>query len=75
MIVDIKRLADKILPFGTAEAHCDIPCGIYDPRDAIHDFDEPSLFEHALSRAYIVAAASDHSLERSELFCGFGGSL
>ncbi len=35
MILDIKRLADRILPIGTAEAHCDIPCGIYDPRDAI----------------------------------------
>ena len=35
MILDIKRLADRILPFGTADAHCDVPCGIYDPRDAI----------------------------------------
>ncbi len=35
MILDIKRLADRILPIGTAAAHCDIPCGIYDPRDAI----------------------------------------
>jgi nickel-type superoxide dismutase len=35
MMLDIKRLADRILPFGTADAHCDVPCGIYDPRDAI----------------------------------------
>ena len=35
MILDIKRIADRILPYGTADAHCDIPCGIYDPRDAI----------------------------------------
>jgi nickel superoxide dismutase len=35
MIFDIKRLADHVLPFGTADAHCDVPCGIYDPRDAI----------------------------------------
>ena len=35
MILNIKRLADSILPFGTADAHCDVPCGIYDPRDAI----------------------------------------
>lgn len=35
MILDIKRLADRILPIGTAEAHCDIPCGIYDPHDAL----------------------------------------
>lgn len=35
MISDIKRLADRILPIGSADAHCDVPCGIYDPRDAI----------------------------------------
>ncbi len=23
------------MPFGKVHAHCDIPCGIYDPRDAI----------------------------------------
>jgi nickel superoxide dismutase len=27
--------ADRFLPVGVADAHCDIPCGIYDPRDAI----------------------------------------
>lgn len=26
----IERL-DRVLPFKTAKAHCDIPCGIYDP--------------------------------------------
>ena len=25
----------KIKPFIEADAHCDIPCGIYDPRDAV----------------------------------------
>ena len=35
MLKDFLRLADRILPIGTADAHCDIPCGIYDPRDAI----------------------------------------
>ena len=41
MILDIKRLADRILPFGTADAHCDVPCGIYDPRDAIQADGDP----------------------------------
>jgi nickel superoxide dismutase len=27
-------LLDKILPLKTAYAHCDIPCGIYDPHNA-----------------------------------------
>lgn len=35
MLRSVKRLADRLSPFGVAHAHCDIPCGIYDPRDAI----------------------------------------
>ena len=35
MLGSVKRLADSLSPFGVAHAHCDIPCGIYDPRDAI----------------------------------------
>jgi len=36
---DAKRCADRILPVGVADAHCDIPCGIYDPRDALQAAD------------------------------------
>ena len=35
MLRSVKRLADRLSPFGVAHAHCDIPCGIYDPHDAI----------------------------------------
>ena len=35
MLRTISRIADRLLPVGFADAHCDIPCGIYDPRDAI----------------------------------------
>lgn len=35
MLRSVKRLADRWSPFGVAHAHCDIPCGIYDPHDAI----------------------------------------
>ena len=35
MLGSVKRLADRLSPFGVAHAHCDIPCGIYDPHDAI----------------------------------------
>jgi len=31
----ITRWLDAYLPFGVADAHCDIPCGIYDPRDTL----------------------------------------
>lgn len=30
----IRLLFDKIFPIRTAYAHCDIPCGIYDPNNA-----------------------------------------
>ena len=33
------RLADRFLPVGVADAHCDVPCGIYDPRDALQAAD------------------------------------
>lgn len=35
MFQTVTRIADRILPVGFADAHCDIPCGIYDPRDAV----------------------------------------
>jgi nickel superoxide dismutase len=34
MIKKILRVLDKISPPETIHAHCDIPCGIYDPRPA-----------------------------------------
>jgi len=35
----ILRRADGILPIGVADAHCDIPCGIYHPHDALQAAD------------------------------------
>lgn len=32
--MNILRLVDKIFPPQIAYAHCDVPCGIYDPRPA-----------------------------------------
>ena len=31
----LAKLLDKILPVTEVSCHCDIPCGIYDPHDAI----------------------------------------
>lgn len=31
----MKKIIKNINPFAIVHAHCDIPCGIYDPRDAI----------------------------------------
>ena len=35
MLRSVRRIADRLSPIGVAHAHCDIPCGIYDPHDAI----------------------------------------
>jgi nickel superoxide dismutase len=35
MLSNVRRIVDRVLPVGSASAHCDIPCGIYDPHDAI----------------------------------------
>ena len=35
MLHRIAKFIDRFSPVGVADAHCDIPCGIYDPRDAI----------------------------------------
>ncbi len=31
----LTNLTDRIAPRATVNAHCDIPCGIYDPHDAL----------------------------------------
>lgn len=33
-MVSVLRLIDKVFPPRSAYAHCDIPCGIYDPHEA-----------------------------------------
>lgn len=35
MLQKILGLADQIIHFPTVSAHCDIPCGIYNPDDAL----------------------------------------
>ncbi|MCI0774364.1 MAG: superoxide dismutase, Ni, partial [Chloroflexi bacterium] len=35
MLRTITQFAGRVLPTRVVHAHCDIPCGIYDPRDAI----------------------------------------
>lgn len=35
MLQNIFRLIDKVMPADVVYAHCDIPCGIYNPDDAL----------------------------------------
>jgi nickel superoxide dismutase len=34
-MLNLKRIINFLKSTDTATAHCDIPCGIYDPKDAI----------------------------------------
>ncbi len=61
MILDIKRLADRILPFGTAEAHCDVPCGIYDPRDAIQAAQTVIRMTELIEALGVPSSVADHN--------------
>lgn len=33
--MDFKKIKANLTPAAQADAHCDVPCGIYDPRDAV----------------------------------------
>jgi nickel superoxide dismutase len=74
MLKEFFRLADRVLPIGVADAHCDIPCGIYDPRDAIQaaqsvirmteliqQLGEPKTIEQHNSFARYVLVKEEHA--------------
>ena len=74
MFRTISRIADRVLPVGVADAHCDIPCGIYDPHDAIQAaqtvirmteliqaMGTPSSLDDHNSFARYVAAKEEHA--------------
>ncbi len=74
MFRSFSRIADRVIPVGFADAHCDIPCGIYDPRDAIQaaqtvirmtelieGMGAPSSVEDHNSFARYVAVKEEHA--------------
>jgi nickel superoxide dismutase len=79
MLREFFRLADRVLPIGTADAHCDIPCGIYDPRDAIQaaqtvirmteliqQLGEPKTIEQLNSFTRYVATKEEHATKAKD---------
>ena len=74
MLKTLTRYATLVSPIGSAHAHCDIPCGIYNSADAVQaaqtcirmtelleEIGEPSgVAEHA-SFARFVAAKEEHA--------------
>ena len=80
--MDLKRLIAKRLPLYEAEAHCDIPCGIYDPIAAkiaaqtvlkmvmrIQSLDDPGASAAALNSAsrYVTVKEEHAELTKHEL--------
>ena len=80
--MDLKRLIAKRLPLYEAEAHCDIPCGIYDPIAAkiaaqtvlkmvmrIQSLDDPGSSADALNSAsrYVTVKEEHAELTKHEL--------
>ena len=79
MFRTISRITDRVLPIGVADAHCDIPCGIYDPRDAIQaaqtvirmtelieEMGAPSSVAEHNSFARYVAAKEEHATKAKD---------
>ncbi len=74
MLRTLTQFAGRVLPTRVVHAHCDIPCGIYDPRDAIQaaqtvirmtelieEMGAPSSVEDHNSFARYVAVKEEHA--------------
>ncbi|MFN2111962.1 MAG: superoxide dismutase, Ni [Anaerolineales bacterium] len=77
MLYKLMQTLDRLHPFQEAKAHCDIPCGIYDPTPAqidaltvvrmmdlmasLADGDEKSRIEYHNSIARYIAVKEDHA--------------
>ena len=61
MFQTISRIADRILPVVFADAHCDIPCGIYDPRDAIQAAQTVIRMTELIEELGTPSSVADHN--------------
>ena len=61
MLRTISRIADRLLPVGTVDAHCDIPCGIYDPRDAIQAAQTVIRMTELIEAMGVPTTVQDHN--------------
>ena len=79
MLTTLTRYASRIAPVGSAHAHCDIPCGIYNPQDAIQaaqtcirmtelmgEMGEPQGVAQHNSFARYVAAKEEHATKAKD---------
>ncbi len=79
MLNVLTRTLDRLAPIGTAYAHCDIPCGIYNPQDAVQaaqtcirmtellsEMGEPKGLAEHNSFARYVAAKEEHATKAKD---------
>ena len=79
MLNSITRRLVRLAPIGTAHAHCDIPCGIYNPNDAVQaaqtcirmtellsEMGEPTGLAEHNSFARYVAAKEEHATKAKD---------
>ncbi len=61
---DVIRFTDRVFPTTEAHAHCDIPCGIYDPHDALQAAQTIIRMTELIQELDLNDPASHHALAR-----------
>ena len=61
MLQTITQFAGWVLPTRVVHAHCDIPCGIYDPRDAIQAAQTVIRMTELIGELGVPSSVDDHN--------------
>ena len=61
MLRTITQIAGRVLPTRVVHAHCDIPCGIYDPRDAIQAAQSVIRMTELIEEMGAPTSVADHN--------------
>ena len=61
MLRTITQFAGRVLPTRVVHAHCDIPCGIYDPRDAIQAAQTVIRMTELIEEMGAPSSVADHN--------------
>ena len=61
MLRTFTQLAGRVLPTRVVHAHCDIPCGIYDPHDAIQAAQTVIRMTELIEEMGAPSSVADHN--------------
>ena len=61
MLRTVTQFAGRVLPTRVVHAHCDIPCGIYDPRDAIQAAQTVIRMTELIGELGAPSSVADHN--------------